>query len=98
MQLHSEIPNETVPDGNIVSELIVANPVVAIAANKKSMDSVNFVEVIESKCLGVGIATHNYNYSHIIAGATYIKDHFLEQVSQSKTNQVLKLRTKVTHM
>ena len=96
MQLHSEIPNETVPDSNIVLELIVANHVVVIAADKKSMDSVNFVEVIESKCLRVGIATHNY--SHIIAEATYIKDHFLEQVSQSKTNQVLKLRTKVTHM
>lgn len=96
VNLHSEIPDKkTVPDST-VSEFIMHSSVVVIAADKKSMDNVWFIKMIESDCIGDCNTTQLWPCHH--RNITYIKGHFLERVSKSKFKQLFKISIKVTHL
>lgn len=96
VNLHSEIPDKKTVPHSTVSELIMHSSVVVIAADKKSMDNVWFIKMIGSGCIGDGNITQLWPCHR--RNITYIKAHFLEQVSKSKFKQLFKISIKVTHL
>lgn len=79
-----------------MNNFVTPESYVAVAADKKSPDTVWFIKVIEADCESA--TDEEDDYGNIIPkGATYFKGNFLERVNETIKLEVYKLSKKTTY-
>ena len=61
-----------------VADLLVTAFFVAIASHTNSIDTVCFIQIVESNCVWYGVLYDDYSHK-IAAGVNFLKSHFLEK-------------------
>ena len=61
-----------------VADLLVPASFVAIASHTNSIDTVWFIQIVESNCVWYGVLYDDYSHK-IAAGVNFLKSHFLEK-------------------
>ena len=77
-------------------EFVIPESIVAVAAAQNSLDTVWFIKVTETECFSAELVTDDYK--HVIPlGRSYLKGHFLERLSYSKSATLFKVSKKLTY-
>ena len=95
--LRSKVTEQTTfAESNAICEFIVADSSIAIAAEESSTDSIWFIKVTKTDCMGNDKGVDDYG--HIIpTGVGYMMGNFLEKSSHSKkSSQTYTLSKKLT--
>ena len=79
-----------------LNNLIIENTFVTSAADELSPDSNWFIKVVQRKCVRNEDVIDDYSHT-IPVGFEYIKGHFLEQVTPTKSSQIFKISKKFTY-
>ena len=84
----------TKDDGDNVVSFLTSGSIIAIAADRKSIETIWFIKVIEAECVSENAEIVDYGHS-IAKGIAYMKDSSLEKVKDSACGQILKILRKV---
>ena len=68
---------------------------VAIAFDTSSIDTVWFIQIVESNFVGDGVLCDDYSHK-IAAGVNFLKGHFLEKEKELSTTQFFKHSSEMT--
>ena len=83
-------------DVSDITEYVVPDTYVAVAADSKSIDTVWFIKVAENNCISRGDDVDDYGHM-IIENVKFNKGHFLERVSHLSNREIYKVSKKVTY-
>ena len=79
------------------SHFIVEDSYVAFVADTSSVDTLWFVKIVNTSCIGNGNDSDDYGHT-IPIGTHYLKGHFMEKTAHStKTHQTYSLSKKTTY-
>ena len=83
-------------DNDNVNSFLTPESIVAIAADKKSIDTIWFIKVIEAECVNDDEDEHDAYGHSVPKGVAFMKGNFLEKIQDSTNGQIFKLSKKIT--
>ena len=83
-------------DNDNVNSFLTPESIVAIAADKKSIDTIWFIKVIEAECVNDDEDEHDAYGHSVPKGVAFMKGNFLEKIQDSTNGQIFKLPKKIT--
>ena len=96
LRSNTENPTTVAQDvDKIAADFLVPGSLVAIAADTNSIDTVWFIQIVESNCVEDSMLCDDYGHK-IAAGVNFLKDHFLEKEKEESTIQVFRCSSKTT--